>query len=251
MFREEIIGDCRLYHGSCRDILPLIQGANHCISDPPYEKEAHRKDRRVMRKDGLVAGALSFDAMNEDLRQFVCNEVKRITEGWFIAFSQAEAVSCWRDCIETAGIKYKAPMIWVKPDGMPQFNGQGPGMGYESMVAAWSGKGHSKWNGGGKHGVFIVPKGESERNVHETQKPIKLMADLVRLFTNEGDTVLDPFMGSASTGVACVKLNRKFIGIELEQRYFDASCRRIEDAYKQGDLFHNAPAKIIQESFLD
>jgi DNA modification methylase len=203
-----------------------------------------------MRKDGLVAGALSFDAMNEDLRQFVCNEVERITNGWFIAFCQAEAVSYWRDCIETAGMKYKAPMIWVKPDGMPQFNGQGPGMGYESMTAGWSGTGHSKWNGGGRHGVFIIPKGESERNVHETQKPVRLMSELVRLFTNVGETVLDPFMGSASTGVACVKLQRKFIGIELEERYFEASCKRIEEAYRQPDLFIEPTAKPIQEKLI-
>lgn len=248
--RKEVIGDCELYHGSCREILPIIESANHCISDPPYEKEAHRKDRRVMRKDGLVAGALSFDAMSEDLRQFVCNEVKRITEGWFIAFCQAEAVSYWRDCIEAAGMKYKAPMIWVKPDGMPQFNGQGPGMGYESMTAAWSGKGISKWNGGGRHGVFIVPKGESERNVHETQKPIKLMSDLVSLFSNKDETVLDPFMGSASTGVACVKLGRKFIGIELDEKYFDIACRRIEEAYKQPDMFITERVKHIQDKFI-
>jgi len=229
-FRQEIIGDCRLYHGSCRDILPTIESANHCITDPPYEKEAHRKDRRVMRKDGLVAGALSFDAMNEDLRQFVCNEVKRITEGWFIAFCQAEAVSVWRDCIETAEMKYKAPMVWIKPDGMPQFNGQGPGMGYESMVAAYSGKGHSTWNGGGRHGVFIVPKGESERNVHETQKPIRLMSELVRLFTNKGDTVLDPFSGSGTTGAVAKKHNRNYVGCELNKDYIELAKKRIAEA---------------------
>jgi site-specific DNA-methyltransferase (adenine-specific) len=249
-YREEIIGDCRLLLGDCRDILPQIESADHTISDPPYEKEAHRKDRRVMRKDGLVAGALSFDAMNEDLRQFVCLESARICKGWFIAFCQAEGVSYWRDCIETARMRYKAPMIWVKPDGMPQFNGQGPGMGYESMVAAWAGEGHSKWNGGGRHGVFIIPKGESERNVHETQKPIRLMSELVKLFSNQGETVLDPFMGSASTGVACVKLDRKFIGIEKDEKYFEASCKRIEEAYKQPRLFTETPQKPKQDAFL-
>jgi site-specific DNA-methyltransferase (adenine-specific) len=103
--------------------------------------------------------------------------------------------------------------------------------------------------GGGRHGVFIIPKGESEKNVHETQKPIRLMTELVRLFTNHGETVLDPFMGSASTGVACVKLQRKFIGIEMDEKYFDASCKRIEEAYKQGDFFHESP-KPIQEKLI-
>lgn len=248
--RKETIRDCTLYLGDCREIMPIIERADHCISDPPYEKEAHRKDRRVMRKDGLVAGALSFDAMNEDLRQFVCDEVKRITSGWFIVFCQAEAVSIWRDCIETAGFKYKSPMVWIKPDGIPQFNGQGPGMGFESMVAGWTGKGHSKWNGGGRHGVFNVPKGEGVPNVHETQKPIRLMRDLVNLFTNYGETVIDPFMGSASTGVACVKLGRKFIGIELDQKYFDIACKRIEEAYRQPDMFIKPPSEPKQGDLL-
>lgn len=104
--------------------------------------------------------------------------------------------------------------------------------------------------GGGRHGVFNVPKGEGVPNVHETQKPIRLMTDLVKLFSNQGDTVLDPFMGSASTGVACVKLGRKFIGIELDQKYFDLSCRRIEEAYKQPDLFIEEKVKYIQSDLL-
>ena len=248
--RIENIGDCVLYHGNCLDVLPLIESADHVISDPPYEKEAHRKDRRVMRKDGPVATALTFDAMNEDLRQSVCSLSAEIINGWFIAFCQAEGVSYWRDCIETAGMRYKAPMIWVKPDGMPQFNGQGPGMGYESMVAAWAGKGHSKWNGGGRHGVFNVPKGEGVPAEHQTQKPVRLMRQLVDLFTNSGDTVLDPFSGSGTTGVACVQLGRKFIGCELDPKYFDVMCRRIEEAYKQPTLFKENPQKIIQDTFL-
>ncbi len=249
IIREEQIGGCRLILGDCLSVLPLIDAVEHFIFDPPYEKEAHRKDRRVMRKSGLVAGPLSFDAMDEDIRQFVCDQAKRCSAGWFIAFCQAEAVSYWRDCVETAGMKYKAPMVWIKPDGRPQFNGEGPGMGYESMVAGWSGKGVSRWNGGGKHGVFIYPKGESERNVHETQKPLKLMAELIRLFTNPGDTVIDPFMGSCTTGLACMNMGRKFIGIERDERYYEIALKRIKENEDQANLFIESP-KPRQESLL-
>jgi site-specific DNA-methyltransferase (adenine-specific) len=231
-----VIGDCALYLGDSMDVLKNIESINHIITDPPYEKEAHRKDRRVMRKSGLVAGALSFDAITESTRDFLPKYAKENCSGWLIAFCQAEAVAAWRDSIEAADVKYKAPMIWVKPDGMPQFNGQGPGMGYESIVAAWCGKGVSKWNGGGKHGVFIVPKGESFKPVHETQKPVRLMSQLVTLFTNKNETILDPFMGSATTGVACIKAGRKFIGIEKDERYFKIACQRIRDAYAQPDM---------------
>lgn len=235
--RVEQIGDCTLYNGDCLEVMAGLEPVSHVISDPPYEKEAHRKDRRVMRKDGLVAGALSFAQITERQRNEVARLTAHLSDGWLIFFCQAEGIAPWRDSIEAGGAKYKSPMVWIKPDGMPQFNGQGPGMGFESMVAAWAGTGHSKWNGGGRHGVFTFPKGEGVRNVHETQKPVALMSMLVQLFTNPGDTILDPFCGSGTTGVACARMGRKFIGIEMDPKYFDASCERITKAYAQGDMF--------------
>ena len=72
------------------------------------------------------------------------------------------------------------------------------------------------------------------------------MVELLSDFTNHGQTILDPFMGSGTTGVACAKLGRKFIGIELKPKYFDIACERIEAAYKQPDLFVEPPAKAVQ-----
>jgi site-specific DNA-methyltransferase (adenine-specific) len=247
--RKEILADSvECWLGDCREILPMLQAADAVISDPPYEKEAHRSDRRVMRKDGLVATALSFGEIGEDTRLLVTREAARISSGWVIFFCQAEGVAPWRDAIEAAGAKYKAPMIWIKPDGMPQFNGQGPGMGYESMVSAWAGQGHSKWNGGGRHGVFTFPKGEGTVAQHETQKPLRLMSELVHLFTNYGQTILDPFMGSGTTGVAAVKQGRRFVGIEIEPRYFDVACKRISEALNQPDIFIERPKPAKQEA---
>lgn len=246
--RKEIIGDCTLYLGDCVEVMPTLDGVDHVIGDPPYEKEAHRADRRVMRKSGLVAGALSFAEIGQSNRESVAKHCVTISNGWVLLFCQAEGVAPWRDAIEAGGGKYKMPMVWIKPDGMPQFNGQGPAMGYESIVTAWCGKGHSKWRGGGKHGVFTYPKGEGSKPVHETQKPIKLMNELVSLFSFEEQTILDPFMGSGTTGVACINLDRRFIGIEMNERYFDIACHRIEEAYKQPKLFIDRPNKPIQES---
>lgn len=76
------------------------------------------------------------------------------------------------------------------------------------------------------------------------------MCELVRLFTNKDETVLDCFMGSASTGVACVKLGRKFIGIERDQRYFDVACKRIEDTYRQPDFLLEEAPKFKQDKLL-
>ena len=84
---------------------------------------------------------------------------------------------------------------------------------------------------------------------HPTQKPVALMRWCIEFFPLAG-TILDPFMGSGTTGVACAKLGRKFIGIEIEPKYFDIACKRIEEAYRQPDLFIEPPAKAMQETLL-
>jgi site-specific DNA-methyltransferase (adenine-specific) len=85
---------------------------------------------------------------------------------------------------------------------------------------------------------------------HQTEKPIPLMRELVGLFTQPDSIILDPFMGSGTTGVAAVKLGRRFIGVEIEPRYFDIACRRIAEALKQPDFFVERPAPAKQEAFL-
>ena len=86
-----------------------------------------------------------------------------------------------------------------------------------------------------------------ERHLHPTQKPVELMLWCLEFFQHS-NTILDPFMGSGTTGVACARLGRRFIGIEIEPKYFDIACKRIEQAYRQPDLFIERPAKPVQEA---
>lgn len=138
--------------------------------------------------------------------------------------------------------------VWVKPNGMPQYTGDRPAMGWEA-VAILHRKGRKRWNGGGSHAVWTVPKVHGN---HPTEKPVALVSEWVRLFTDAGDVVLDPFAGSGTTGVACAKMGRRFIGIERERKHFLTACRRIEEAYKQADLFVPAPAsKPVQTGLFD
>jgi DNA modification methylase len=108
-------------------------------------------------------------------------------------------------------------------------------MGYESIVACHA-PGKSTWNGGGQHGVFIVNKGGDERAGHPTQKPFALMEKLIRLFTDPGDLILDPFMGSGTTGVAAIRLGRRFLGWEKDPKYFAIAEKRISRAREQLEL---------------
>jgi site-specific DNA-methyltransferase (adenine-specific) len=141
-------------------------------------------------------------------------------------------MSCaWRHAaqLERAGVPLVRFGIWHKPNGAPQFTGDRPGVGWEA-IAILHREGRKHWNGGGHHAVWVC---NVEHGEHPTQKPLKLLTDWVTKFTDEGETVLDPFMGSGTTGVASMKLGRKFIGIEKRADYFDLACRRIEAVHRQ------------------
>ena len=245
-----IIGDCQLYLGDCRDILPTLERVSHILCDPPYESSLHAAKNslrgRVRVDTGPDLKGLDF-APIDAIRADVVNLASAACDGWFIAFCTIEGVWKWAEEINASPMKYKRACIWVKPDSTPQLNGQGPAQGAECFVAAWAGAGHAKWNSGGKRGVYRHCVNQPSRDgEHPTEKPISLMAELVLDFTSPGDVVLDPFMGSGTTGVAAIRHGRKFIGIEREPKYFDIACRRIEQAYAQGDFFV-APPKAKQE----
>ena len=147
--RVETIGNATLYLGDCLEILPTLGKVDSVVTDPPYEAEAHTLQRRV--KGGRVCEneSLPFAQIDFETRAAVSREIVRLSQRWALAFCQAEAVAAWRDVFENAGAIYKRAMVWVKPDGMPQYSGDRPGMGYESIVAVWCGGGRSTWNGGG------------------------------------------------------------------------------------------------------
>jgi site-specific DNA-methyltransferase (adenine-specific) len=239
----ETIGDATIYNGDCLEVMKTLPRVTAIITDPPFEAEAHTLQRRINRGatrggalDVVTEEPLDFAPITEEQRTEFSRLAAALCDGWVLVFCQAEAVAAWRDSLVAAGATYKRACVWIKPDGMPQYSGDRPGMGYESIVTAWAGKGKSTWNGGGRHGVWIMPKGEQHRFGHPTQKPVKLMQELVGQFTTDG-VVLDPFMGSGTTGVACVNLGRKFIGIERDPRYFAIAADRIRAAQAQQRLF--------------
>lgn len=224
------------------EILPALPGGviQHVITDPPYEAEAHTLQRRV-RRDGDNGGSwgggdvrvaavppLSFAPMTEAGRVFAAEQFARLASRWIAVFCQIEAVYRWQDSLKVAGAVYKRTAIWVKPDGQPQLSGDRPGMGYETLVLAHA-KGRSRWNGGGRTGVFTHNKNstEAERAGHETQKPLPLMMELIELFTDPDDLILDPYFGSGTTGVAALRLGRRVIGVEQNTAYAETARERL------------------------
>jgi site-specific DNA-methyltransferase (adenine-specific) len=239
-------GECySLYCGDAVTLVPLLSGYDHCITDPPYEAQAHTATRRTRAVlEGRTPYAeIDFAPITPTQRRLFGTLRCR----WVLAFCQVEAVGTYETLFGRT--KYKRACTWVKHDSAPQFTGDRPAQGTESIACAWLAPGRSAWNGGGKRGVYHYGIRDGESRLHPTQKPIGLMRELVRDFTQPGDVVLDPFMGSATTGKACLLEGRRFIGIEHDAGYFYSACQRLEATARQGQLFA-VPGRVQQRALL-
>ncbi len=228
-----LIGDAALYRGDCLDLLPCLRGIDHVITDPPYEDVLHQAVGRIARTDGRRTPQGPDFAGIDAIRAEAAMRVAAVSRGWAIVFTLAEGVRAWRDALQAAGARWDTVLCWVKPDSAPRFNGQGAARGFECIATAWCGTGHRRWNGGGRRGVFTHP---TAKGGHPTAKPVALMQELVALYTRPGDLVCDPFMGAGTTGVACLKLGRRFVGIEIDPNYYDMACRRLAAAAAEPPL---------------
>lgn len=226
-------------HGDNAKVLPGLpdKSVAHVITDPPYEAEAHSKGRRIITgaKGASVYGEgrlceerpLDFEPMTEGDRELVSSQIARIATRWILVFCQVEATVKWAAALTGFGATYRRTCVWLKVRAQPQMSGDRPGMGYETFVACHA-KGRSKWNGGGRWGIFEHDAQADARVGHMTQKPLALMLELVELFTDPSDLVVDPYVGSGTTGVACLRLGRRFIGIEKDEKYAAIARERLE-----------------------
>ena len=228
-----VIGDATLYLGDCLEILPTLPKVDAVVTDPPYGDAAtHGKHlSKITLKNGEPAGqALGFEGITKEQAIDLARQWTEKAARWVVFTCEWK----YAHALDEAGLLIRLG-IWRKPDGSPQFTGDRPGTGWEA-VAICHRQGKKRWNGGGKHAFWHWPKGQNDSG-HPTGKPVGLFTDFVADFTEPGETVLDPFMGSGTTGVACANLGRKFIGIEMETKYFDIACERIAAAYAQGRMF--------------
>jgi len=205
------IGQATLYHGDCREVLPTLERVDAVVTDPPYGCSA------------TTGRGGRFDSFT------IAGDTDTVLRDWLLTAYDGPSALFGSQRVPRPPCK--AVLIWSK--------GEHTGMGdlsfpwkpdYEEIYINGLG-----WSGPRTSSVLRVNARIDSGRAHPTEKPVALMEQLIG--KAPGTTVLDPFMGSGTTGVACANLGRAFIGIELERQYFDIACERISAAYSQGRLF--------------
>ena len=229
MVEKVTIGDAVLYHGDCMEILPTLERVDAVVTDPPYG----------IKYDGKISSGKNSNSWNKSTqtkswsygKNIVGDDIEFNPKPW-MDFNE---VILWGFNHYPQKLSMGTALVWVKRN--------------EDVFGSFLSDAEIAWMKGG-YGVYCykdVSYKTSEKRIHPTQKPFGLMQWCISKI--KGKCILDPYMGSGTTGVACANLGRKFIGIEIERKYFDIACERIEAAYSQGKLFDEVEESLEQESF--
>jgi DNA modification methylase len=238
------IGDATLYCGDALDVLESLSiDPPVVITDPPYSSGGFNEAGKGSGSIGTTTKGASIagDTMSSEGYVSLVRRVLRATRG-----NAAYVFTDWRmwghtrEAIELAGFRVRGMLVWDKGSA-----GLGIRWKMQHELIAWGSRVTSKI-GAGHGNVISIPR--SGNVFHPTEKPIELMRALA--MNAEDGVILDPFMGSGTTGVAAASARREFVGIELDRRHFDIACERIERAQAQGQMFPPEQVKQVQEALI-
>lgn len=228
--RKEVIHDCELYLGDALEVLPTLGAVDAVVTDPPYGVGFSGSATKHTARSGI--GYASFDDTPEMVAAICVPAVRQA-----VKLARSAAVTPGSRC----GHLYEVPAAQgaiFYPSGA----NAGPWGFVCSQPIFYYGKDPYLARGLGSRPNGFSSTERAEENGHPCPKPVRQVEWLVDRVSFPGELVLDPFCGSGTTGVACVKLGRRFIGVEIEEKYHSIACRRIEAAYRQGDMFREPPA---------
>ena len=219
--------DIKLYCDDCLNIMKQIENESIdlIVTDPPYLIK-YKTNRRKNKNHDFCSEILNDD--NEQLIIDYIRECYRILKNntAMYMFCNCDKVDFFKQELENAGFKIKNMIIWVKNnwtagDLKAQFGKQ-----YEIIFLV--NKGRKCFNGKRITDVWMFDRISGKKQLHQNQKPVDLLKQCILKHSDENDIIFDGFMGSGSTGVACIETNRKFIGVELDKKYFEIAKERIE-----------------------
>jgi len=251
--REERIGGQRLLLGDCLQIMPMLGRVDAVFADPPYSSGGQFRGDRTgatstkyqSTENRGIYGEFAGDT--RDQRAYAhwsaiwTSLALRQTRpgGLLICFTDWRQLPTTTDAIQSGGWVWRGVVAWDKTEAARPQKGR-----YRNQCeyAVWGSSGACADEGICAPGVFRYSVASEEKH-HIAGKPVQLYQDMLAIC---GDTILDPFMGSGTTLVACQRLGRQGTGIELDPEYFDIACRRVDEAARQPDLFREPPPKPVQ-----
>lgn len=231
----------RVFTSAIEDLACDEGAVDHVFTDPPYADHVAQNVRRGKKtRDALCERkAFGFDSATSEKRarwaQWMANAARR----WVGIFSDLESAMDWRVHCERAGLVYYKGALWVRTgddvltadrpsqSGAPQFTGDGPATGYE-VIVLFHKPGRRRWNRRGKQATYTAPVVPPAHRVHPTQKPIKLMLDLLRDFCDPGETIADPFCGAGTTLLAAKLLGMNSVGGDVDPKFARYAQRRVD-----------------------
>ena len=220
----------------CCDCLDLMRempdkSVDLVLTDPPYSDKTHKGARTTIGGKVVEESSIPFDCFTEQDMIDAFSLISKKAKRWIISFIDWRFMHIMEEN-PPDNTKFVRFGIWNKTTTCPQFTGDRPGTGWEAILILHKSDYKMSWNGGGcGSSVYSHDHARSGRffaNYHPTEKPIGLLKELIALYSNEGDTVFDPFIGSGSTAIASILSRRNYIGIEKEPEYIKIAEKRLE-----------------------
>ncbi|WP_218925151.1 DNA-methyltransferase [Bacillus cereus] len=197
------------------------------LTDPPYNVSM-KSNFSSMGRTGVDFGEWDKGFNQEEWLKTACSKVKK--SGSVVVFNDYKNIGTMTGVLESNGFTVKELILWKKPNPMPRNRDRLYVTTIEVALWAVKGKGwvFNRQKETYENAIFEAPTVSHKHRIHTTQKPASIIENLLKIHSNEGDTVLDCFMGSGTTAIACLNTNRNYIGFELEKEYFEKINQRIE-----------------------
>ena len=235
--RKEIIGGCTLYQGDAMEIMPTLDKCDLCVSDVPYKLTTGGRSKSNKTMSGIFAshnyandGQLVMATVPFSEMMTAIYGVLKDDADCYIMSNDKNAFQLWGAALD-AGFKFHNLLSWDKITPTPN---RWYMKHIEFTLYLWKGAAKTINHPESKQ---QLRGGERNQSDHPTEKPVDLMFEYVRNSSGAGDVVIDPFMGGGTTGVACLRSGRKFVGIELDEAHFETALNRIQSAYDNPVMF--------------